>query len=345
MSVATVVGFEAGYGNISSGLRRCLPIIILEEEKRHFLARSVDWNGESREPDSQLTLIDDDEVWAFGVALPIEERRNIRPGQALLVMGQEFEQDMKDANVPCSDELLFESVPDEPYAICLATVESFERFRRIISQSAAKSFDSSLSSAGSPGLCAKGRAALRVMRQSSYRKSDLAVRELAGAILTHDFDLLRRLKIRYSIELEGESQEDLENKARHHIKLLLDSQEDLGNKAHRHVKLLPDYHQISRAAYLISRTLGTNPNLRPIADQNLELNRRMTTPSSFQFQLPAIRKERYTALVRVIRNESTEIDSQSVDFSAEYWKHSEYMDFVKNTQNLIQNETGKSEAA
>ena len=60
-----------------------------------------------------------------------------------------------------------------------------------------------------PNPCSVGRAALRLLRHSYHRRSDLAVRELAGAIMSHDLDLSRRLLTRYSVELEGESREKL----------------------------------------------------------------------------------------------------------------------------------------
>ena len=183
------------------------------------MARRIDWETDSREPSSGLTFIDDDEVDEIGVTLPVEERRTIESGWAFAVMGREFAQDLEDSDVVCSDDVLLVPVPNETYAIGLVTVELFERFREAIFRKASMIFDKALGSKVGPDLCSKGRAALRVLRHVSHRQSDLAVRELAGAIVSRDFDLFRRLLSRYSIELEGESQEGLEYKAYRHIRL------------------------------------------------------------------------------------------------------------------------------
>ena len=219
MSVATAVGFEMGYGEISSGLWLCLPIIRLEGDSRHFVARRIDWTSDTSEPNIGLTSIDDDELDALGATLPVGERRTIESGWALVVMGDEFAKDLEDSEIVCSDDVSVAPIPNETYAIGLATVESFERFRETICRNASMVFDKALSSNVEPDLGPKGRAALRLLRHSSYRRSDLAVRELAGAIVSGDLDLLRRLLTRYSIELEGESQESLETKAYGHIGL------------------------------------------------------------------------------------------------------------------------------
>lgn len=219
MSAATAVGFEMGHGEIRSGLWLCLPIVKLKGDDRRFLARRIDWTSDAGEPNSGLTSIDDDELDALGVALPVGRRRTIESGWALAVMGDEFAKDLADAEIDCPDNVAVAPVPDETYAIGLATVESFERFRETICRSASRVFDKALSSSAESRLGPRGRAALRLLRHSSYRRSDLAVRELAAAIVSGDMDLLRRLLTRYSIELEGESRESLEAMARQHIGL------------------------------------------------------------------------------------------------------------------------------
>ena len=216
MSAATAVGIGMGYGDISSGLWLCLPLVALEGEDRLYLARRIDWQANAHNPESGLTSVDDDELEEVGIMLPIGERRAIEPGWALAVMGDDFAQAMKDAEVACSDDVSAAHIPNETYSVGLATVESFERFRATICSNASAVFDKALSFSLGYGLSRKGRAALRVLRHSAHRRSDLAVRELAGAIVSQDLDLLRRLLTRYSIELQ-ESREGLESKARQHI--------------------------------------------------------------------------------------------------------------------------------
>ena len=216
MSIATAVGFEMGYGDIRSGLWLCLPLVELEGEDRLFLARRIDWQVDAHDRESGLTPIDDDELEQVGIVLPKGERRAIEPGWALAVVGEDFAQCIKDAEVACPDDVLAIPVRNENYAVGIATVESFERFRMTICSNASAVFDKALGLSVGYGLSRKGRAALGVLRHSAYRRSDLAVRELAGAIESRDLDLLRRLLTRYSIEL-NKSREGLEHDAREHI--------------------------------------------------------------------------------------------------------------------------------
>ena len=216
MTTVTAVGFVVGYGDISSGLWLCLPLVVLKGEDPLYLAGRVDWQGNPHDLESGLTSVDEDEIEGIGVFLPIGERRAIEPGWALAVMGEEFAQTMKEAGIACSDEVSVAPMPNEAYSVGFATVESFERFRATICSNASAAFDKALGSSGGYGLSGRGRAALRVLRHLAYRRSDVAVRELAGAIGSKDLDLLRRLLTRYSIELQ-ESRAELERKARQHI--------------------------------------------------------------------------------------------------------------------------------
>ena len=219
MSVATAVGFETGHGEIRSGLWLCLPIVKLEGVRRRFVARRIDWTADAGEPGSGLTSVDDDELEAVGVMLPVGETRSIEPGWAFAVMGDGFAKDLEDCGVVQSDDVSLAPVSGETYAIGLATVESFERFRETICRNASMVFDKALSSNVGFDLGPSGRAALRLLRHSAYHRSDLAVRELAAAMVSVDLDLLRRLLTRYSIELEGVSRESLEAEARGYIGL------------------------------------------------------------------------------------------------------------------------------
>ena len=107
-------------------------------------------------------------------------------------------------------------IRDEGYAIGITTIESFRRIRQTLYRAASVVFDVALGASDSSGLSVHGQAAMRVLQQSAHRQTDLALRELAGAIVRRDFDLLRRLLARYSIEL-NESEAQLESMARRHI--------------------------------------------------------------------------------------------------------------------------------
>ena len=132
VNAAIAVGFELAYEDIDSGLWLCFPIIKFEGDDRHFIARRIDWKADMFEPNSGLTLIDDDELEMFGVALPIEPRIMIESGWSLVVIGQQFAQDMKASKVVCSDDVQVVRISNSSYSIGLATVEMFERYREDI---------------------------------------------------------------------------------------------------------------------------------------------------------------------------------------------------------------------
>ena len=217
MSVATLVGIDLALGDGSAGLQLCLPVVSLEGDGGFYVARRIEWAANGFDTASGLTAVDDDELEEFATMLPSDQRRVIEPERGVLVVGDDFANDLKAAGVCLSGVDSTVALQNEGYSITVMTIESFRHLQAELYRAVSVVFDEALGSSGSYGLSIRGRAASRVLQQSTNRQTDLAVRELAAAVATCDFDILRRLLVRYSIALK-ESEDQLEAKARRHIR-------------------------------------------------------------------------------------------------------------------------------
>lgn len=218
MTVATLIGFDDALVDRSAGLQLCLPVLSFGSDREFYVAKKIDWNVNFADLGSGLTAVDEDELEGYTTMLPVHRWRAIEPGQGVLVVGGDFTRDVKDMGVDLPMLSSMMTLPNEGYATTVMTIESFRHFRTALCRAVSVVFDEALGSSGSHGLSFRGRAAMRILQQSAYRQTDLAVRELAAAVAVCDFDILRRLLARYSIELQ-ESEDELEAKAHRHIGL------------------------------------------------------------------------------------------------------------------------------
>ena len=93
----TLVGFDMAYVDASVGLQLCLPVVSLGEQKDTYVARRIEWDTNGHDPEDGLTAVDDDELEEFGTVLPDVGRCVIEPGYAVVIVGDNFAKDVKDA--------------------------------------------------------------------------------------------------------------------------------------------------------------------------------------------------------------------------------------------------------
>ena len=221
MSDVLVAGFDAHISEIQDQLRLCQPILTFEGDERMYLARRLDWSRQDEATGRSLTFVDNDDVATFGTVLPVEARMPIQPGIGVLTVGRAFFDAVQGLVDDPWGETTLCQFDENPYWIGLADVSRFEQIRTRIANSAARSVDDEIGKAlgSDTTMSRRGRLASHVLRQCDRRRTDVAIRELATALVDREFDLFRRRLSRYSIEL-GASRDVLEAQAGEYLRLV-----------------------------------------------------------------------------------------------------------------------------
>lgn len=222
MDNALLVGFDARMCDLGDRLRLCQPILTFGDG-RTYLARRLDWQPEDCAERGALTLVDADDVAGFGTLVPDADRVPIERGVGVVVLGPEFLDAMERLGIGHQVQWL----PQPPAAggrLGLANVSYFDQFRAAIAEDVGRVVDDELAKAHTHGidLSELGVSASRVLRECNWRRTDVAMRELAAAIVGRQPDLLRRRLTRYAIELES-PERDLETQARQHLETVVGS--------------------------------------------------------------------------------------------------------------------------
>ena len=219
MDDVRLVGFDALVRDIRDGVRLCQPIVAFGGDERMYLARRLDWVSDEREGGGSLTLVDPDDVTSFGTLIPVVNRVPIGTGVGVLAVGNEFADAIKGLGDFLWGTLSLSRLRDNPCWIGLVTSAEYDQFRARVSESAAKVVDEELGNAlTTGGMSERGLSASRVLRKSNWRRTDVAIRELATPLANGQLDLFRRRLTRYSIEL-GVSEGKLRDLAQQHMEL------------------------------------------------------------------------------------------------------------------------------
>ena len=201
---ATLRGFSVSVADIGDQMHLCHPLLSFESDRALYLAHRLNWRSD---PDA-LAIADPKEASTLGTLLPPTCRRSIASGEGVVAVGTGFVHAAKVAKVELlNSEIRFAHV-DVSSTRCwigVATPGLYAALRTRLVEGARTAFDETLGDValGRRRLSKRGDAALLLMRKSGLgRRDDLAIRQLAGAWQNGEFDLRRRLLIRFALELD-----------------------------------------------------------------------------------------------------------------------------------------------
>ena len=214
---AVLRGFNVAVADVGDRLCFCQPVLSFRDDSTLYVARKLDWRNDPK----ALAVTDPDDVDERGTPLP-DARQSIASGEGVVAVGAGFVQATDNAGIQLDHaETSFLSLDDAKCWIGVATPERFEDLEKRLTEEARTVFDEALGEAARHGrsLSERGNAALLLLRRCGpRRRDDLAIRQLAGALQNRELDLYRRLRIRFSDELDT-PEDDLDRKAELHITL------------------------------------------------------------------------------------------------------------------------------
>ena len=216
---ATLRGFHVSVADIGDQMHLCHPLLSFEGDSALYLAHRLDWQND---PEA-LAIADPSEASALGTLLPPTCRRPIASGEGLVAVGAGLVQAAAAAEVELlGSEIPFARVDDSECWIGVATPALYTDLRTRLAEDARAAFDEGLEDAARCGsrLSERGDAALLLMRKCGpRRRDDLAIRQLAGARQNREFDLYRRLLIRFALELDTQ-ESVLDERVKRHYELV-----------------------------------------------------------------------------------------------------------------------------
>ena len=201
---ATLRGFSVSVADVGDQMHLCHPLLSFESDRALYLAHRLNWRSD---PDA-LAIADPKEASMLGTLLPPTCRRSIASGEGVVAVGTGFVHAAKVAKVELlNSEIRFAHVDVSSTGcwIGVATPVLYAALRTRLVEGARTAFDETLGDAAlrRRRLSKRGDAALLLMRKSGLgRRDDLAIRQLAGARQNGEFDLCRRLLIRFALELD-----------------------------------------------------------------------------------------------------------------------------------------------
>ena len=218
---ATLRGFHVSVADVGDQMHLCHPLLSFQGDSALYLAHRLDW----RNAHEVLEVVDPNEAAALGTLLPPRCRPPIASGEGLVAVGAELAQAAAAAELELlGSEIPFMRVDDPECWIGVATPALYTALRTRLVENARTAFDDELAYAACRGsrLSERGSAALLFMRKCGpRRRDDLVIRQLAGARQDEEYDLYRRLLIRFALELD--TQEGvLDERVKRHVAVLAD---------------------------------------------------------------------------------------------------------------------------
>ena len=252
---AVLRGFDIAIADIGDRLRFCQPVVSFKGDSTLYVARRLDWQDDPK----ILAVTDPAEATELGTLLP-DTSQSIASGEGVIAVGTGFVQAAALAGVEL-DRASFLSIDGGKCWIGIATPERFANLKARLTDEARTAFDEALGEAAHRGrrLSERGNAALLILRKCGpRRRDDLAIRQLAGTRQNDDFDLYRRLLVRFALELNAE-ENDLHEKVERHI--------ELAAKLRRRAETDPSPDQeynwaVSPGAYKVRPFVGDNMTKR-----------------------------------------------------------------------------------
>ena len=215
---ATLRGFHVSVADIGDQMHLCHPLLSFEDDDALYLAHELDWQDD---PES-LAAADPEEAASHGTMLPMACSLPIASGQGVVAAGAAFVQAAGCASVQLESGIALTPIQDRLCWVGVATTGAYAALRDRLVEDAKEAFDRALAEAAEYEACLDdgGNAALLLLRRCGpMRRDDLAIRRLAGARQNREFDLYRRLLIRFAVELKTQ-ESVLDERAGRHMALV-----------------------------------------------------------------------------------------------------------------------------
>ena len=217
MTTVILRGFDVPIEDLKDRFRLCNPLLSFEHggSAPIFRARHLNWQASS---DVELLVpIEVEDAHEF-CTLFRDHDRSIAAGYGVLVMHRAFSEALSSTRVTEPTELQF--VQELDCYVGVATDEEFDRYEIAIVEQAKDVVDRELVAGYPVQFSEIGQLALRILRRCrSARSTDVAMRQLAVALVSRKPDLYRRLLIRFSIDLQ-EPEEGLDQRVHRHLALV-----------------------------------------------------------------------------------------------------------------------------
>ena len=213
---ATLRGFHVSVADIGDQMHLCHPLLSFEDDDALYLAHELDWQDD---PES-LAAADPEEAASHGTMLPTTCSLPIASGQGVVAAGSAFVQATECASVQLEPRIALTPIQERLCWIGVATTSAYTALRGRLVEDAKDAFDRALAEAAVNEACLAdgGNAALLLLRRCGpMRRDDLAIRQLAGARQNSEFDVYRRLLIRFAIELKTQESVLDERVGRHMV--------------------------------------------------------------------------------------------------------------------------------
>lgn len=221
---AILRGFDTAVADIGDQLYLCHPLLSFEGDSQLYVARRLNWKNDPK----ALAVVEASEASTLATLFPSTHTLRIPSGKAVVAVGTPFAQAATVAGVQLGgSEIKLSSIHNTECQILIgiATPEGFMQIKTRLIEKAQTTFDEEFrrdAACHRDRLSERGNAALLLLRRcGSCRDDDLAIRQLAGAQQNREFDLYRRLLIRFALELRTQ-----ENKLNERVQLHIDSEQE-----------------------------------------------------------------------------------------------------------------------
>ena len=213
---AVLRGFDMTMPDIGDQLHFRPPLLSFDGSSTLYVAGRVDWHTDRQ----ALSIVDDPDDLEMATLLTDGIGAHIASGEGVVVAGADFFQEASRVGSQLQGFRRL-SVAESECWIRVATPPEFVALKGDLVEESRVAFDGELGKSRRWKTCLteRGNAAMHILcRCGPLRRGDLAIRQLAAAMQNGDFDLLRRLLVRFEFEL-GESEDRLRKQAERHIEM------------------------------------------------------------------------------------------------------------------------------
>ena len=212
-------GFSGRVRDLHRRMRFCHPILSASDYGTDLLvATDIQWRSNG----AGLESVNEDEISSFGT-LWLGGPRYVGPGVGVALIGYEFMREVSAALGSAeAKHLQFEQNDELKCWFAIISRAEFDECANRLAMSSRTVFDSELlrCATETDKLSKTGSSALFVLRRApGRRESDVAIRELAAALVQSEHDLYRRLLVVLSSKL-GMAEDTLDRKAKRHLELV-----------------------------------------------------------------------------------------------------------------------------
>ena len=190
-------GFDISVADIGHSIRFCRPLVSLgDDHDTVYVTEEPNWG----EPGA-LVRTDIADAKMLATVLPEHPPRHVSPPQGVVVAGRGFVEAARSAGIDlswCHDDI------ESGCRMGLISPDDYRRFRDSIVKQARDVFDEELkhSVLEKASLSERGRAAILLLRESAPCDEELAVRQLASAVLDDAPSVYQRLRTGFALELD-----------------------------------------------------------------------------------------------------------------------------------------------